>query len=40
VGDLGPTLGHELLPALLEAGVTQEHIDQMLIANPRNLFAR
>ena len=29
-----------VLPALLEAGVTQEHIDQMLIANPRDLFAR
>ena len=29
-----------ILPALLEAGVTQEQIDQMLIANPRDLFAR
>jgi phosphotriesterase-related protein len=29
-----------VLPALLEAGVTQEHIDQMLIANPRDLFTR
>ena len=28
-----------VLPALLEAGVTQEQLDQMLIANPRELFA-
>jgi phosphotriesterase-related protein len=28
-----------ILPALLEAGVTQEQIDQMLVSNPRNLFS-
>ena len=29
-----------ILPALLEAGVTQEQIDQMLVANPQRYFAR
>lgn len=29
----------KVLPALLEAGVTQKQIDQMLIANPRDLFS-
>ncbi|HWB23821.1 MAG TPA: hypothetical protein VG652_13150 [Gaiellaceae bacterium] len=28
-----------ILPALLEAGVTQEQVDQMLIENPRNFFS-
>jgi phosphotriesterase-related protein len=28
-----------ILPALLEAGVTQAHIDQMLLENPRRFFA-
>jgi len=28
-----------ILPALLDAGVTGEQIDQMLILNPQNLFA-
>jgi phosphotriesterase-related protein len=28
-----------VLPALLEAGVSQEQIDQMLIANPRDFFS-
>ena len=32
-------ISRPILPALLEAGVTQAQIDQMLIANPRNLFA-
>ena len=29
-----------ILPALLEAGVTQAQIDQMLILNPQRFFAR
>ena len=29
-----------ILPALLEAGATQEQIDQMLVANPQRYFAR
>ena len=28
-----------ILPALLEAGVTQAQIDQMMIENPRRIFA-
>ena len=28
----------KILPELLEAGVTQEHIDTMLIDNPRRFF--
>ena len=28
-----------ILPALLEAGVTQEQIDQMLISNPQKFFS-
>ena len=27
-----------ILPALLEAGVTQEQIDEMMIENPRRFF--
>ena len=40
--DEQPTYLHisaTVLPALLEAGVTQEQIDQMLIANPRDFFS-
>ena len=40
--DEKPTYLHisaTVLPALLEAGVTQEQIDQMLIANPRDFFS-
>jgi phosphotriesterase-related protein len=29
---------HDVLPALREAGVTQEQIDQMLVENPRRIF--
>jgi phosphotriesterase-related protein len=32
-------ISRTIVPALLEAGVTQEQIDQMLVANPRNLFS-
>jgi phosphotriesterase-related protein len=28
-----------ILPALIEAGVTRQQIEQMLVSNPRNLFA-
>jgi predicted metal-dependent phosphotriesterase family hydrolase len=31
-------LSTRVLPALLEAGVTQEEIDQMLVANPQRFF--
>ena len=32
-------ISNEILPALLAAGVTQEQIDQMLVANPRAFFS-
>ena len=32
-------LSMHILPALLEAGVTQDHIDQMLVENPQRYFA-
>jgi phosphotriesterase-related protein len=32
-------LSHTILPVLLEQGVTQEQIDQMMIENPRRFFA-
>jgi phosphotriesterase-related protein len=28
----------DVVPALLERGVTQDQIDQMLVANPRRFF--
>jgi phosphotriesterase-related protein len=31
-------ISREVLPALLDAGVTQEQIDQMMVANPRRFF--
>jgi phosphotriesterase-related protein len=31
-------ISHEVIPALLQAGLTQAHIDTMLIANPRRHF--
>ena len=31
-------ISHNVLPALLAAGVTQEQIDQMLVDNPRRFF--
>jgi phosphotriesterase-related protein len=31
-------ISHRILPALLDAGVTQEQIDEMLVANPRRFF--
>ena len=40
--DEQPTYLHisaTVLPALLDAGVTQEQLDQMLIANPRDFFS-
>ena len=30
----------KILPALLDAGVTQEQIDQMLVENPQRFFSR
>jgi phosphotriesterase-related protein len=30
---------NEVIPALLEAGVTEEQVDQMMIANPRRFFS-
>ena len=30
---------NSLLPALLENGVTQEQIDQMMVENPRRFFS-
>ena len=30
----------KVLPALLDAGVTDAQIDQLMIANPRRFFAR
>jgi phosphotriesterase-related protein len=32
-------ISREVLPALLEAGITQEQIDQMLVSNARTFFA-
>ena len=32
-------ISRDVLPALLERGVTQEQIDQMLVANPRRFFS-
>jgi phosphotriesterase-related protein len=32
-------ISHRILPKLLEAGVTQDQIDQMLVENPRRFFA-
>jgi len=32
-------ISREVLPALLDAGVTQEQIDQMLLENPRRFFS-
>jgi phosphotriesterase-related protein len=40
--DEHPTYLHlsaTILPRLLDAGVTQEQIDEMLVANPRRFFA-
>ena len=31
-------ISEQVLPALLEAGVTQEQIDQMMVANPVAFF--
>jgi phosphotriesterase-related protein len=31
-------ISHRILPALLEAGVTQAQIDEMMVENPRRLF--
>lgn len=33
-------ISNKILPALLENGVTQEQIDEMLVANPRRFFSR
>ncbi|HEY2604274.1 MAG TPA: hypothetical protein VGI67_22135, partial [Thermoleophilaceae bacterium] len=33
-------ISNDVLPALLEGGVTQEQIDQMLVANPARFFAQ
>ena len=33
-------LSTNVLPALSAAGVTQEQIDQMLVANPQRFFTR
>ena len=33
-------ISEKVLPALLEAGVTQEQIDQMMVANPRRFFGQ
>ena len=32
-------LSTQILPRLLEAGVTREQIDEMLVENPRRFFA-
>ena len=32
-------ISRTILPALLEAGVTQEQIDEMLVGNPRRFFS-
>ena len=31
-------ISDDVLPALLDRGVTQDQIDQMLVGNPRRLF--
>lgn len=31
-------ISHDVIPALKERGVTDEHIEQMLVANPRHIF--
>ena len=32
-------ISREVMPALLEAGVSQEQIDQMLVGNPQVFFS-
>ena len=31
-------ISHDVLPALRKAGVSESHIDQMLVANPRRIL--
>jgi phosphotriesterase-related protein len=31
-------ISNQVVPALLEAGVTQEQIDQMMVENPKRFF--
>ena len=31
-------ISNRVVPALLEAGVTQEQIDQMMVENPKRFF--
>ena len=33
-------ISNQVLPALLDAGVTQEQIDQMMVGNPVRFFER